>query len=476
VYKDQHKWIQLALMFVDSVLSLLAILLAGLLRYGTMQRFAGTVDFVELIIIALLSNFTAFIISKMYGDFFKRGYLRELQHVTLYSLLVLLFVTLYSFATKNSMALSRLTLLYFSVVSVLLIYGVHLLIKTISASKARGKYGWKLMIIADAQSAAEICLNVSKNELNDRAVGVMILDKQTIDPAVLSGIPFIDPSVGCMDYITHHTVDEVLFSISESHYQEDGVQALLKDIAKTGVVLSLKVRFPIRNEPKDEPYVSRLLKFGDTYILSFANREYDYSMILIKRLMDIVGGVIGLVITAVVSPFLAAAILLESPGPLFFRQKRVGRNGRIFSMAKFRSMVANAEQGKAALLEKNEMKGPLFKLKDDPRVTRVGNFLRKTSLDELPQFWNILKGDMSVVGTRPPTLDEYAQYTGAQKKRLSFRPGLTGMWQVSGRSNIADFDDVMKLDLQYIQEWSIYLDVKLILKTILAVLFGRGAE
>jgi lipopolysaccharide/colanic/teichoic acid biosynthesis glycosyltransferase len=174
--------------------------------------------------------------------------------------------------------------------------------------------------------------------------------------------------------------------------------------------------------------------------------------------------------------FLAPAILLESPGPLFFKQIRIGKNGRRFTFYKFRSMYVDAEERKKELMAQNEMHGSMFKMTNDPRITKVGKFIRKTSLDELPQFWNVLKGDMSLVGTRPPTEDEYLHYEGWQKRRISFRPGITGLWQISGRSNIKDFDEVVKLDLEYIDNWSIGLDMKIILKTVYAVFRGDGAE
>ena len=182
------------------------------------------------------------------------------------------------------------------------------------------------------------------------------------------------------------------------------------------------------------------------------------------------------VITLALLPFIAIAIFIDNPGPVFFRQKRVGKNGRIFNIFKFRSMCRDAEQKKAELESGNEMEGLMFKLENDPRITRVGRFLRKTSLDEFPQFFNILAGDMSLVGTRPPTLDEYEQYDAHYKRRLSMKPGLTGMWQVSGRSDIKDFDEVVKLDLEYIDNWSMSLDIKILFKTIGAVLGHKGAR
>jgi exopolysaccharide biosynthesis polyprenyl glycosylphosphotransferase len=216
-----------------------------------------------------------------------------------------------------------------------------------------------------------------------------------------------------------------------------------------------------------------LSTLGDIPVVTFANRFYDVNKLALKRLIDIVGSLIGIVLTLILSIFIAPAILIESRGPLIFKQKRVGKNGRFFYVYKFRSMYKDAEERKKALMEKNEMKGHMFKMTDDPRITKVGKFIRKTSLDELPQFFNVLKGDMSLVGTRPPTVEEFKEYEGYHKRRLSMKPGITGMWQVSGRSNIEDFEDVVRLDLEYIDKWSIGLDFKILLKTV-GVIFTRG--
>ena len=185
----------------------------------------------------------------------------------------------------------------------------------------------------------------------------------------------------------------------------------------------------------------------------------------------------GLLLTAIVTPFVALAIKLEDPaGPVFFGQTRIGKNGRRFTIYKFRSMYKDAEERKKELMAKNQMQGLMFKMDDDPRITKVGKFIRKTSIDELPQFWNIFKGDMSLVGTRPPTVDEFEKYNDYYRRRLSITPGLTGMWQVSGRSDITDFDEVVKLDLQYIDDWSIKKDIKILFQTVYVVLFGKGSK
>ncbi len=237
-------------------------------------------------------------------------------------------------------------------------------------------------------------------------------------------------------------------------------------------------------------------------------------MRVVKRIMDIAGALVGLVITGVVTIFLAPVLLLESPGPLIFSQTRVGLNGRKFKFYKFRSMYKDAEERKKELMAKNQMSGLMFKMvngrkfkfykfrsmykdaeerkkelmaknqmsglmfkmDDDPRITKVGKFIRKTSIDELPQFWNVLKGDMSLIGTRPPTVDEFEKYKTQYKRRLSIRPGITGLWQATGRSDITDFEEVLKLDLEYIDNWSISLDIKILFMTVFGVLLRKGAK
>lgn len=189
-----------------------------------------------------------------------------------------------------------------------------------------------------------------------------------------------------------------------------------------------------------------------------------------KRVMDILGAGCGLVLLSPVIIIVAILVKFSSKGPVFFSQKRVGKNGKAFEMYKFRSMVVNAEELKEKLAAQNEMSGPMFKMKDDPRVTKVGKFIRKTSLDELPQLWNVIKGDMSLVGPRPSLPKEVAQFEEWMYKRLSVKPGLTCYWQVSGRNNI-DFEDWMKLDCRYVDERNLWIDIKLIFKTVF-VLFG----
>lgn len=191
---------------------------------------------------------------------------------------------------------------------------------------------------------------------------------------------------------------------------------------------------------------------------------------VVKRLIDVVCSFLGVLVLSPLFIIIAIIIKMTSKGPVFFSQKRVGKNGKEFDMYKFRSMVVNAEELKEKLAAQNEMSGPMFKMKNDPRVTKVGKFIRKTSIDELPQLWNVLKGDMSLVGPRPSLPKEVAQFDEWMYKRLEVKPGLTCYWQVSGRNNI-DFADWMRLDIKYVDERNTWIDIKLIFKTV-GVLFG----
>jgi lipopolysaccharide/colanic/teichoic acid biosynthesis glycosyltransferase len=193
----------------------------------------------------------------------------------------------------------------------------------------------------------------------------------------------------------------------------------------------------------------------------------------LKRLIDILGALVGLTITAIIAIPIAIAIQLDNPGSIFYSQIRCGLKGKTFRIWKFRSMIAEADR--LQHLVTNQAQGNIFKNKNDPRITRVGRFLRRTSLDELPQFWNVLKGDMSLVGTRPPTVDEVMKYEAHHWERLNTKPGITGEWQANGRSRITDFEDIVRMDIAYQQKWSVIYDLKLILKTLRVVSSSDGA-
>jgi exopolysaccharide biosynthesis polyprenyl glycosylphosphotransferase len=265
------------------------------------------------------------------------------------------------------------------------------------------------------------------------------------------------------------SVDEVVFCIPKDLVE--GVEDFLQDVQELGITVRMVLDFFELKRSRQE-----LSFFHDELpILTIHTKSLDAQQLFLKRILDVAGALVGLGLTALLFPFIALAIKKDSPGPIFFGQERVGQSGRIFKCWKFRSMYIDAEERKQELMAQNEMNGAIFKIKNDPRITKVGRFLRKTSLDEFPQFWNVLKGEMSLVGTRPPTPAEVAEYENWHRRRISIIPGITGMWQTSGRNRIEDFDEIVRLDLYYIDKWSIWLDIKILFKTVRAVLVGSGS-
>ena len=270
------------------------------------------------------------------------------------------------------------------------------------------------------------------------------------------------------EYVTHHVVDEVMMDLDDRALENKLVLIFLE----AGITVHISMYSEIAGWPNC--IVERV---GGESVLTTANSMAPGWQLFAKRVMDICGGFVGCLLMSIIFVFVAPQIKKADPGPVFFKQKRVGRNGRVFEIYKFRSMYMDAEKRKAELMSQNEMDGLMFKMENDPRILPgIGHRIRDWSLDEFPQFINVLKGDMSLVGTRPPTVQEYEQYETHHKMRLSFRPGITGMWQVSGRNNITDFEEICRLDTLYIQEWNIWEDIKIIWKTIFVVLKKEGSR
>ncbi|MFL5264268.1 MAG: sugar transferase, partial [Anaeromyxobacteraceae bacterium] len=268
--------------------------------------------------------------------------------------------------------------------------------------------------------------------------------------------------------LEHEVVDEVYFAIPRERLET--IEKAVQVCEELGVSAKVCVNF-IENR------IARggVEELDGLPILSFSTTPSDVLALGAKRAFDIITSAVALVLLSPIFAAVAIAIRLDSRGQVLFRQRRVGMNGREFFLYKFRSMAIDAEQRLAALRALNEASGPVFKMKEDPRITRVGRFIRKASIDELPQFWNVLKGEMSIVGPRPPLPSEVMQYERWQRRRLSMRPGITCVWQISGRSDI-DFKSWMALDLKYIDNWSLWEDVKIFFKTIPVVLIGKGAR
>ena len=274
--------------------------------------------------------------------------------------------------------------------------------------------------------------------------------------------------LGCLDdleeLVREHYIDQV-YIIQKQDTELPFTQKYVDLCIDMGVTVRLIVDFYKRRRASS--YVSTV---GTYPVITYHTISLNTYEQMIKRVMDIAAGLVGCILFSPVMLITAIAIKLDSPGPVLFKQTRVGQNGRHFQIYKFRSMYIDAEERKKELMAQNEIGGGvMFKMKDDPRITKVGKFIRKFSIDELPQFFNILFGSMSLVGTRPPTVDEVEKYERNHWRRISIKPGLTGMWQVSGRSNITNFDEIVELDVEYIDNWSLLLDIRIIFKTVLVL-------
>lgn len=282
-------------------------------------------------------------------------------------------------------------------------------------------------------------------------------------------------------YACKEWVDEVLIVLpNEIEYPNQ----LIEQLTLAGITVHMNLA-KVVNTPGKKQFVERI---GDYTVLTTSINYVSLNELFLKRLFDIICGIIGCAFTLILCIFVGPAIYIASPGPIFFSQERVGKNGKKFKMYKFRSMYLDAEERKKELLKDNKLEdSKMFKIDFDPRVignkvkpdgshkTGIGEFIRKTSIDEFPQFFNVLKGDMSIVGTRPPLISETNLYEYQHFARLAIKPGITGMWQVSGRSEITDFDEVVKLDKYYIENWNLGLDIKILLKTVLVVVCKKGA-
>lgn len=303
----------------------------------------------------------------------------------------------------------------------------------------------------------------------DEDIRLNILGYFTIngDDSYVDGVSCLGDMENFNHFLIHKPVDEVIFILPKNYIGD--MEEYIITCEELGI--TVRMLLDLYNLKISKTQISYI---GNIPMLTFHTVSLDEDQQLLKRLMDIAGAIVGLIITGILYIILGPIIKLQSPGPVLYSQPRVGRNGRVFNCYKFRSMYADADERKKELEHLNKMKGAMFKIEDDPRVTPIGRIIRKYSLDEFPQFWNVLKGEMSLVGTRPPTLDEVKQYENHHWRRLSIKPGITGLWQVSGRNEIEDFDEIVALDVKYIDNWSLWLDIKIIAKTVLAIFKKTG--
>ena len=452
-----------------------------------------------LAILFLVCQLVVILFSSNYSGILRRDKYEELYAVGKYTIMVLSMATVYLFASKTSNHYSRLqtgftVLIYLALDWVVRVVVKRSVRKQIIASRGRNS----LVVVTAARLATDVLKKLFRNNTYcDFHVSRVILLDEELPLGFPTKLPIgenEDPMMkyGAVEYyapvsllnerttkrLTHEWVDEVFL------FQPDDMlppMKLMEDLMTMGITVNYTT------EAIDRWPNTDIRKMGQFKVLTIGHRFASAGALAVKRVADILGGIIGCILTGIIFLFVAPAIYLADPGPIFFTQERIGQNGKRFKIHKFRSMYMDAEEHKAELMEQNKMQGLMFKVEDDPRILGsekkdrngkpkgIGNFIRRTSLDEFPQFYDCLIGNLSMVGWRPATLDEWNRYTTQHRIRASMKPGITGLWQVSGRSKITDFDEIVRLDREYIETWSLTLDLKILIKTVVAVFLRDGA-
>lgn len=470
-------------MMIDMICMVFAIWSAFVSRHGFNRAYLGHVPYyLHLTIILIAINFLVAYLFNTYSGVIRRGYYKELIETVKHIGFVTLFLIFYLFSAKRSEDYSRIILYLFIVYYFILSYYTRILWRK-HLWKANGKNSERsILLITESDHAMSVLegLKVHKGE-PFHITGIVLIDGPK-EADEISSIPVVSAFDNVVNYVCREWVDEI-FIQTAGNYAE--TEKLTEQFLEMGVTVHQGLFRNVDESSERKQFVEKLGYY--TVLTSSINVATPFQLFA-KRALDILGGIVGCICTAIIYVIIAPMIKKESPGPVFFSQTRVGKNGRKFKIYKFRSMYLDAEERKKELMEQNRVKdGFMFKLDFDPRIIGskklpdgtikkgIGNIIRDYSLDEFPQFYNVLKGDMSLVGTRPPTVDEWEKYELHHRARLATKPGITGMWQVSGRSNITDFEEVVKLDTKYITEWSFGLDVKILFRTVLAVVKRDGS-
>lgn len=475
--KDNSQWLKhLDFEIIDIICLVFSFYLAFRIRHPEVNEELITI-YTKLSFVLVIIDIAVLFFTNNYKGIIQRDKYQELMAVLKHVSIVQITLLVYEFVVKETDDFSRKIFVTSWLITIVISWLVRCAWKKVIRRKVMKEDSQSKMLLISTSEHAKVAVEkLNRKDYREYKINaICVLDEKTPqsiddDTTIISGQDKL------MEYIRQEVVDEVYIDVFEN---PEKLEELVRVFLSMGITVHIGMAFLPDTLPN-----TMMEEMGEATVITTSVSMASKWKLTIKRIIDIIGAIVGLIITGIAFIFVAPAIKKASPGPIFFKQKRVGKNGRIFYIYKFRSMYMDAEERKKELMAKNEMQGLMFKMENDPRIIGsekgpgkgLGNFIRKTSIDELPQFWNILIGDMSLVGTRPPTVNEYEQYDLHHKIRLSMKPGLTGMWQASGRSDITDFEEVVRLDTKYIETWSLALDIKLILKTIDVVLKGEGSK
>ena len=423
------------------------------------MRFAFIVALVDIVVIFF---------GESYSGILRRTKDKEARATLIHCLLVFGGILLFNYATKMAEIYSRQLMFAFFALSVFFEYGGRVVWKRRVRKKMLAGHDKAVMlVVADSKTVDRCLFEISHSKYTDFVVqGVVVVDEDRRGQKI-QGIPVVATADTFWEYVRTAVVDEVFIDGNTRESSET--------LASQLVELGMTVHISLVHTDKMIP--NRMIESYANYLVMTSSMKITSTwQLAVKRLMDIVGGIIGMGFTLLFTIIFGPIIKHQSPGPVFYKSIRIGKNGRRFTFYKFRTMVLDADKQQEALKAQNKMKGQMFKMENDPRIIPIGRFMRKYSIDEFPQFWNVLMGDMSLVGTRPPTEKEFEQYEYHHKARLGIKPGLTGMWQSNGRNKITDFEEVVALDTEYIMNWSLGLDILILFRTVGIVLKGDGAQ
>lgn len=466
--KEKRSWMKhLDFTLLDIGVVQLAFLVSYAIRFELGWAY-GNELYRHLTIVTVLIQTCITFFAEPYKNILRRDKVQEFKAVVAQCSMIFFGIILFLYMTKQSSAYSRQMLFVFWGLSILFSYMGHLSLKIVVRKRIVEDKNRSIMLLVTTNDKVETCIiNFEHTPYRSYVIKGIVVTDVPRQGDVIREVPVVANVDNFMDYIRTNVVDEVFINGNNIDRSEELAEELLE--------MGITVHFKLAHDSKLMPN-KVVEKCGPYLVLTSSMRIATPRQLFMKRCMDIAGGLVGLFIAGIAFIIFAPIIKKQSPGPVFFSQIRIGKNGRQFKIYKFRSMYTDAEERKKELMAQNKMQGFMFKMEDDPRIFPIGKFMRKYSIDELPQFWNVLRGDMSLVGTRPPTLDEFEHYEAHHRARLSNKPGLTGMWQVSGRSKITDFEEVVSLDTAYISNWNLAMDVRILFKTIKVVLLGRGAE
>lgn len=474
-------WLKhLDFMVLDVFCLHIAFVLAYLTRQGLSNPYTNII-YLNILLVFTLVDVVVLIMNSTLKNVLKRGAYIEFAQTVKHAFYLVLIVSFYLFSTQKSAAYSRIVIYLFASYYVLLTYAVRLLWKKAVLSGKASRDQASLFVITTAERAERILGSLQETGKGQYKLSGICITDRDMTGETMADVPVCAGLDNVLEYLCREWVDEIYFSLP---YEADYARELSEHLAEMGLVVHVELNIPTG----EDWHKHQIERMADQTVLTMGMNFATTRQAVLKRSMDIIVGLIGCLITLLLTIILGPMIYIKSPGPIFFSHTRVGKNGKKFKMYKFRSMYPDAEERKAELMKENRVKdGMMFKLDYDPRIIGcrklpdgtikkgIGNYIREWSLDEFPQFLNVLIGQMSVCGTRPPSEDEFQKYKLHHRSRLAIKPGVTGLWQVSGRSNITDFEEVVKLDQKYIREWSMGLDFRIIFQTVKAVMGKEGS-